>query len=152
MRPTRNEYAEREWAVLSLLDFARVDVDVAGLLAGAGYRAHAAYCLSQGAEKLVKAVLNAEGVNMGMTSHHKIGELAALVPAVNVLQAELGALDFMTAWATRFRYPTTRAGLVHEPPSEEALKQHAATLRGHLQDAFHECEHMLLEWKDGKRR
>ena len=63
----------------------------------------AAFFLQQAAEKLLKAVLTAEGLTFPRS--HQLGALAALLPGDHPWRADLAALDRLTAYATVLRYP-----------------------------------------------
>jgi HEPN domain-containing protein len=96
----------REW-----LDHVEADLDAAWSCSR-GPRARldrAAYLLQQAAEKLVKAVLVAAGVDPPRT--HDIARLAAELGQDTPFRDRLSALSDLTPYATGFRHPTP-----HEPP------------------------------------
>jgi HEPN domain-containing protein len=79
---------------------------------------HAAFNVEQAAEKLLKAVLTAEGIHFP-TSHHQLGALAALLPPDHLWRADLMAFDEFTSYATAMRYPTPGGGLPSGPDDAE---------------------------------
>lgn len=100
-------------AVASYISLAKEDLAVAAKLM-ADHPRHAAFNIEQAAEKLLKAVLTAEGIRFP-TSHHQLGALAALLPASHVWRADLMAFDDFTSYATALRYPKPGGGLPSEP-------------------------------------
>jgi HEPN domain-containing protein len=96
----------REW-----LGHVKADLDAAWSCSR-GTRARldrAAYLVQQAAEKLVKGVLVAAGIDPPRT--HDIAELVLGLPGTAPLRDRLSTLSSLTAYATGFRYPTP-----HEPP------------------------------------
>lgn len=98
------------------LVLAREDLEVADRLLATHGR-QAAFHLQQAAEKLVKAVLTAEGLPFPRS--HQVGALAALLPADHPWRADLAALDGLTAYATALRYPMPGGGLPPAPETPE---------------------------------
>lgn len=74
----------------------------------------AAYHCQQAAEKIVKAVLVAEGLTFRKT--HDIDALVELLPADHPLRADLRALDRFTPYAIAYRYP------MDEPIAEPSVE------------------------------
>ena len=58
----------------------------------------------QAAEKLTRAVCEAEGLAVGRT--HNIGQAAASLPQGHVFKVDLLGLDSLSAAATAWRYPS----------------------------------------------
>ena len=91
------------------------------------YPRSAAFHLQQAAEKLLKAVLSAEGITF--TAGHQLGELAGLLPNDHVWRADLMAFDEYTPYATSTRYPRPGGGMPRTPPTdklEKSLKEVAS--------------------------
>jgi HEPN domain-containing protein len=65
---------------------------------------HAAYCLQQTVEKLVRAVLEFDEVPAGPT--HNIRSLADLLASGHVLHADVLAFDSLSSASTRYHYPS----------------------------------------------
>lgn len=103
--------------VANLLRIAREDLDGAQALAALGNR-NAAYLCEQAAEKVIRAVLTAEGTHAGI--QHKLDEMVDLVPDANPLKPALRAIEELAAYATAYRYPTP-AGRIPEPPTGDDL-------------------------------
>ena len=95
------------------LRIAKEDLDGAKLLARQGNR-NAVYLCEQAAEKVIRAILTAEGQHAGRM--HKLDEMVDLVPDENPLKAALRQVEVLTAYATAYRYPTP-AGRIPSPPS-----------------------------------
>ena len=120
--------------VASYIALAKEDLAVARELF-AGHPRHAAFHIEQAAEKLLKAVLTAEGIRFP-TSHHQLGALAALLPADHLWRADLMAFDDFTAYATALRYPKPGGGLPDDPGDAELQAGWAevAALVGEIED------------------
>lgn len=103
--------------VASYIALAKEDLAVARKLM-AEHPRHAAFNIEQAAEKLLKAVLTAEGI-LFPTSHHQLGALAALLPADHLWRADLMAFDDFTSYATAVRYPKPGGGMPNEPGDAE---------------------------------
>ena len=88
---------------------------------------HAAFSVQQAAEKLIKAVLEAAGIDYPRVSH-QLDDLLHRVPAENPFRADLLPLVRLTAAATRYRYPTAWGGVPDDPPIAE-IAQDVAALR-----------------------
>jgi HEPN domain-containing protein len=120
--------------VNSYIALAKDDLAVAAKLM-ADHPRHAAFNIEQAAEKLLKAVLTAEGIRF-QTSHHQLGALAALLPESHLWRADLMAFDDFTSYATALRYPKPGGGMPAEPEDAD-LKQgwsEVSTLVGEIED------------------
>ncbi|MGC2855331.1 HEPN domain-containing protein [Novispirillum sp. DQ9] len=95
-----------------------------------------AYHLQQAAEKLVKAILAAEGIHPG--PEHNIGQLLARLPPGHEWRADLVDLDALSRFATAYRYPS-EAGRVAAPPDRAFLERHAALIESLAGDARTWC-------------
>ena len=93
----------------------------------------AAFFLQQAAEKLLKAVLTAEGLPFPRS--HQLGALAALLPGDHPWRADLAALDRLTAYATVLRYPLPDGRPPPPPDSSDlaGLAREVAVLLGELE-------------------
>lgn len=98
---------------------------------------HAAFHLSQAAEKAIKAVLTAEGLAFN-ASHHQLGRLVAGLLGDHPWRADLMALDKHTAAATATRYPTP-GGALPASPSQEQLRADVAELEALLPELADWC-------------
>jgi HEPN domain-containing protein len=82
-----------------------------------------AFFQQQAAEKLVRAVLEVEGVPAGPT--HNLRALTDLLKADNPTKPEFLAVDEWSSAATRFRYPT---GSGSTPMSSAVLRERQGRL------------------------
>jgi HEPN domain-containing protein len=114
-----------------LLRVANEDLAGARLLAAANNR-NAVYLLEQCAEKLIRAILTAEGTHAGIS--HRLDEMVSLLPDENPLKKRLRSVEHLAAYATAFRYPSP-VGRIKAPPSGKDLETVAATLEALLADA-----------------
>lgn len=78
----------------------------------------AAYHLEQAAEKLVKAVRLARGLEA--TKEHRIDLLLEAL-AEDALAADLDVLAPLSAYATTYRYPSPAGNIRPSPPASEIL-------------------------------
>lgn len=102
-------------ALLSgFLRIAREDLDAAHVLANTNNR-NAVYHCEQAAEKIIRAVLTSEGVNAGVG--HQLQGMVDRVPDENPMKPALRGIEYLSAYATTFRYPTT-AGKVPATPAQ----------------------------------
>jgi HEPN domain-containing protein len=107
----------------SFIALAREDLDVAHRIVSSHPRV-AAFHLQQAAEKLLKAVLSAEGITF--SAGHQLGQLAQLLPNDHLWRADLMAFDRYTPFATATRYPMPGGGMPRTPPKaqiEASLKE-----------------------------
>lgn len=111
--------AQRQRRIASFLALAEEEFSAAGVLLGKLPR-QAAYFQQQCVEKLLRAVLEAEGVPVGPT--HNIRQLADMLPADHALKAGFLCFETLSSAATRFRYPTA-SGAVANPPAGEASER-----------------------------
>jgi HEPN domain-containing protein len=121
-------------AAESFIALAREDLAVARKLMGDHPR-YSAFCLAQAAEKLLKAVLTAEGIAFA-AGHHQLGRLAAFLPPDHVWRADLMAFDRYTSYATATRYPRPGGGMPRAPSKEtlDAGVEEVASLVGEIRD------------------
>lgn len=110
---------------------ARQDLDGAQVLAAVHNR-NAVYLCEQAAEKVIRAVLTAEGAVAGRA--HLLDEMVDLVPDANPLKPRLRAIEHLAAFATTYRYPTP-AGRVKPPPSATELATYIADVESALIEA-----------------
>jgi HEPN domain-containing protein len=82
---------------------------------------HAAWSIEQAAEKMVKAVLTAEGADYPATSH-QLDDLVRRVTDANPFRADFLELTRLTPAATRYRYPTPRGDIPADPPMAETAE------------------------------
>lgn len=79
---------------------------------------HAAMSVQQAAAKMIKAVLEVEGVAYPSTSH-QLDLLIGFIPAANPFKGDFAPLARLTSAATKYRYPTPRGDLPPDPPASE---------------------------------
>jgi HEPN domain-containing protein len=118
-----------EQTITNYLCIAREDLDGAMALAERGNR-NAAYLAEQAAEKVIRAVLTSEGVHAGVG--HDLRTTVARIPDENPLRPQLQDLVGLAAFATAFRYPTTRR-IPPAPPAAE-IDAHIAQVGAVLQE------------------
>ncbi len=117
--------------IANLLRIANEDLDGALLLAARGNR-NAVYLCEQAAEKVIRAVLTAEGVHAGV--RHQLDLMVDLVPDANPLKPALRAVEELAAYATTYRYPTT-TGRIIDPPTGSEFDRLAAKVKVVLDEA-----------------
>ncbi len=88
------------------------DMAAARQLAASVPRA-AAFHLQQAAEKLVKAILSAEGIHV--RADHNIGQLVGLLADGHDWKADLMELDVLSRFATTFHYPSPTGKIARAP-------------------------------------
>ncbi len=106
-------------AMAALLRIATADLADARVLAGVQSR-NAPYLCSQAAEKVVKAVLTAEGIHANRSVAHRIDLMVDLLPDSNAFKARFRKIEHLASFATSYRYPTP-AGRVPAAPSSSEL-------------------------------
>ena len=111
------------------------------------YPRSAAFHLQQAAEKLLKAVLSAEGIMF--SAGHQLGQLAGLLPTGHVWRADLMAFDDYTTYATSTRYPLPGGGMPRIPPTDQLDKslKEVASLVDEIRDW---CEERDNKSKPGR--
>jgi HEPN domain-containing protein len=136
-------------AVASFIALAKEDLAVARKLL-AGHPRHSAFSIEQAAEKLLKAVLTAEGIAF-TAGHHQLGRLAESLPADHIWRADLMAFDSYTSFATATRYPMPGGGMPRTPSRDilEAGLKDVSSLVGEIEDR---CREKLAEASRPKRR
>lgn len=108
-------------AIVALLQIASADIADARILSGLRSR-NAPYLCSQAAEKIVKAVLTAEGIHADRNIAHRIDMMVDLLPDANWLKPRFRKIERLAAYATSYRYPTP-TGRVPAAPSPDELGQ-----------------------------
>jgi HEPN domain-containing protein len=91
---------------------------------------HAAFSVQQAAEKMIKAVLETEGVSYPSTSH-QLDQLVARIPTSNPFRGDLLPLTRLTPAATKYRYPTPSGDVPKDPPGAE-IEEDMAAVKGLL--------------------
>ena len=102
--------------IANTLRIAAQDLDAARILVEPGNR-NAIYLCEQAAEKVIKAVLSAEGKHAGI--RHALDEMVDLVPDENPLKPLLRAIEHLAAFATAFRYVATNGRIIGAPAKDE---------------------------------
>jgi HEPN domain-containing protein len=134
-------------AAESFIALAREDLAVANRVLK-DYPRASAFHLQQAAEKLLKAVLSAEGI--AATAKHQLGDLAGQLPDDHIWRADLMAFDEYTPYATSLRYPKPGGGMPRTPPVdklEKSLKE-VASLVDEIRDW---CEERNTQSKPSRR-
>jgi len=108
--------------IASFLSIAGEELSAAELLSDKLPR-QAAYFQHQTVEKLLRAVLEQEGVAIGPT--HNIRALTDLLPRSHVLRASFLAFDELSSAATKFRYPTASGAMAGQSPEDVLRRQEA---------------------------
>lgn len=102
------------------LRLANQDLKDALLLRDAKSR-NSTYHLEQAAEKLLHALLTAEGISVGVEASHKLEVLVDRLPPEHPLKSALGQLAYLRSYATAYRYPKSGGRLPTElDPRKEA--------------------------------
>jgi HEPN domain-containing protein len=112
-----------EAQIASFLWLASEDLQAARLLATQSNR-NAAYLCSQAAEKVIRAVLTAEGKHAGI--RHLLDEMVDQVPDENPLKPTLRAIQNLGSYATTYRYPTATGRILAAPTAGDLTKYMAA--------------------------
>ena len=120
-------------ASASYIALAREDLVVARKLI-TDHPRHAAFHIEQAAEKLLKAVLSAEGIFF--TASHQLGALAELLPADHIWRADMMAFDVYTTYATAPRYPRPGGEMPRTPKKEDLANalENVGSLVGEIKD------------------
>jgi HEPN domain-containing protein len=121
-----------EVLIANMLRIAKEDLDGAIHLASLGNR-NAIYLCEQAAEKLIRAVLTAEGKHAGIK--HRLDEMVDLVPDENPLKPALRAIEELAAFATAYRYPTS-SGRIPDAPSGSEFAEFARRVETVLGEAI----------------
>lgn len=82
-----------------------------------GYPGNAAFFVQQAAEKLIKAILTHEAIRI-RARHHQLGPMIDQLPAGHRWIEDLRALEWLSAAASMFRYPTADGSLPDPPDSD----------------------------------
>jgi HEPN domain-containing protein len=80
---------------------------------------NAVYLCSQAAEKMIRALLTYENIKAGIK--HDLTEMIDKLSPEHFLKTELYQIDFLSKYATTFRYPTL-VGRIPDIPSSEIIK------------------------------
>lgn len=109
-----------EQLIANLLRIASEDLEGAKLLRQAGNR-NAVYLCEQAAEKIIRAVVTAEGKHAGIK--HDLAEIIDLIPDENPLKPDLRAVEHLGRYATAFRYPvsSSRTKRILPAPDDDEL-------------------------------
>jgi HEPN domain-containing protein len=112
--------------IASFLRIARGDLDDAVRLADGPSR-NAAYLCEQAAEKILRAVLTAEGLHVERAIAHRLDRLVDLLPEASAFKSRFASVEGLSAYATAFRYPTAGGRIPHAPSRSELDAALAAT-------------------------
>jgi HEPN domain-containing protein len=106
-------------AIIALIRIAAADLADARVLADIRSR-NAPYLCSQAAEKIVKAMLTAEGIHADRNIAHRVDLMVDLLPDTDAFKARFRRIERLASYATSYRYPTP-AGRVPVAPSPTEL-------------------------------
>jgi HEPN domain-containing protein len=109
----------RRLVIASMLRVANEDLAAARLLHPTGNR-FAIYHCEQAAEKIIRAVLTSEGLHADRM--HQLDRFVDQIPDENAIKDRLRGLEYLTEFATTYRYPSD-AGRIKTAPAREAVKQ-----------------------------
>lgn len=115
------------------LRIAREDLDGVYALVAAKNR-NAAYLCEQATEKILRAVLTAEGVHIKREISHELPKLVDLVPDENPLKPKFRELEELKTYATTYRYPKPE-GEIRTGPSIEEIKGFTEKIEAVLREA-----------------
>jgi HEPN domain-containing protein len=101
-----------EMLIASLVRIAKQDLDEAMILHTHKGR-NAIYLCQQAAEKIIRAVLTAEGSYGGVG--HNLEEMIDRIPDVNPLKLQLREIEKLTTYATTYRYPNRNDQIPKNP-------------------------------------
>ncbi|MGL3606467.1 HEPN domain-containing protein [Rhizobium sp. G187] len=121
-----------ELHIANALRLAKEDLEAANMLAAASNR-NDAYHAQQAAEKMLLALLTAEGIRAERKDAHRLDVLRDLLPDANPFKLRFSALTFLTVYATSYRYPKDAGRMPARAPRDaldEALAALAAILDG----------------------
>jgi HEPN domain-containing protein len=76
---------------------------------------NAAYHAQQATEKLLLALLTSEDIHIQRSEGHQLGIMVGKLPPDHPMVTDLERLEFLTAFATTYRYPRT-GGRLAPPP------------------------------------
>jgi HEPN domain-containing protein len=107
-----------ERVVANTLRLAHADLEAARLL-HAGHNRYAIYHCEQAGEKIIRAVLTAEGVHAGIK--HLLDEMVKQVPDANPLKPLMKKIEHLAAYATTYRYATP-SGKITPSPDDATLE------------------------------
>ncbi|MBN1609753.1 MAG: HEPN domain-containing protein [Polyangiaceae bacterium] len=105
-----------ELVIANPLRIASEDLEGANALAGLGNR-NAAYLCEQAAEKVIRAILTAEGKHAGI--RHQLDAMVDLVANSNPLKPAPREIDELTVYATAYRYPSAGGRIPDAPHGDE---------------------------------
>ncbi len=130
------------------LRIALADLEAARVLAAANNR-NAIYHCEQAAEKIIRAVLTSEGVYAGVG--HQLEGMVDRVPDENPTKQALRGVEYLAAYATTFRYPTT-SGRIPRTPSQQELADAVTRVEAVLLDVARRFEVDLADPSSLARR
>ncbi len=99
----------------SFLLIAERELRAAGLL-GKDLPEQAAYFMQQAIEKLIRALLEFEGIPMGVG--HNLRALADQLPPDHPFAGRFRQFDDLSVASTRYRYPTSEGRLLNFDPTQ----------------------------------
>lgn len=121
-----------EKVIAGFLRVAAEDLQGARVLAKISNR-NAIYLCSQAAEKLIRAVLTAEGVHAGIG--HQLDRMVESVPDENPVKPMLRDIQGLGIYATSYRYPTT-VGRIKPAPEYAEFERFADKVEAALQEVI----------------
>ena len=125
-----------EKVIVGFLRVAAEDLQGARALAEIPNR-NAIYLCSQAAEKLIRAVLTAEGIHAGIG--HQLDRMVERVPDENPVKQMLRDIQGLGIYATAYRYPTT-VGRLKPAPEYDEFTRFADRIEAALQEVIKRFE------------
>jgi HEPN domain-containing protein len=116
--------------IAAYLEEVAEDLDAARRLLEPPPNRFAAFHLQQAAEKLVKAVRLHRGLQA--TKEHNLEVLINELPEGDPWRERLTELEFLSAFATAYRYPTPNKGWRNPGPSAEVSLRTVDAIAAHL--------------------
>ncbi len=95
------------------------------------------YLCSQAAEKLIRAVLTAEGIHAGIG--HQLDRMIDRIPDEDPVKQMLRDVQGLGVYATSFRYPTT-VGRIKPAPGYDEFERFADKVEAALQEVARRFE------------
>lgn len=107
--------------IANALRLAADDLEAAKALSEIGNR-YDAYHAQQAVEKILLALLTAEGVHIERKDSHRLDVMRDKLPNENPLKKRFGDLVYLTSYATTYRYPKD-AGRIPVGPGDAELQE-----------------------------
>jgi hypothetical protein len=113
-RVTECAWLSAELLIANHLRLAKAALRDAALLLEAESR-NTAYLAEQGVEQIVLALAQSEQIHFPRSKQHQLDSMIREIPDTNPFKWGLNDLSWLEAYATAYRYPKTKGGLVPSP-------------------------------------